>query len=104
MNTRCRPRNRGNAELKCIISHSLSNGVRTISEWYEFLIGTDKAFPLQMQPDFVAHLKLVWHPMLIMALLVISIGSVKYIMDLLVDVLNVLNEVVCLVSFELDMS
>ena len=63
----------GNAELKCIVSHSLGNGVRTISEWYEFSIGSDKAFLLQMQPDFVARLKLVWHLMLIMSLLVLGI-------------------------------
>jgi hypothetical protein len=42
--------------------------------------------------------------MLIMTLLVLSIGSVQYVMDLLVDVLNVLNEVVSPVSFGLDMS
>ena len=42
--------------------------------------------------------------MLIMSLLVLSIGFVQYVMDLLVDVLNVLNEVVSLVSFRLDMS
>ena len=63
----------GNAELKCIISHSLGNAVRTISEWSEFLIGSGKVFLLQMQLDFVTHLKLVWHPMLIMSLLVIGI-------------------------------
>ena len=63
----------GNAEFKCIISHSLGNGVRTISNWYEFPIGSGKAFLLKMQPDFVAHLKLMWHPMLIMSLLVLGI-------------------------------
>lgn len=63
----------GNVELKCIVSHSLSNGVRTISEWSQFPIGSSKAFLLQMQPDFVAHLKLVWFPMLIMSLLVLGI-------------------------------
>jgi hypothetical protein len=42
--------------------------------------------------------------MLIMTLLVLSIGFVQYVMDLLVDVLNVLNEVVSPVSFRLDMS
>jgi hypothetical protein len=41
--------------------------------------------------------------MLIMSLLVLSIGSVQYVMNLLEDVLNVLNEVVFLVSLRLDM-
>ena len=63
----------GNAELKCIVAHSLSNGVRNISEWSEFTIGSSKVFLLQMQTDFVAHPKLVWYPMLIMLLLVLGI-------------------------------
>ena len=42
--------------------------------------------------------------MLIMALLVLSIGSVQYTMDLLENVLNTLNEVVNLVNFGLDVS
>ena len=42
--------------------------------------------------------------MLIMMLIVLSIGSVQYVMDLLVDVLNALNDVVSLISFRLYMS
>ena len=42
--------------------------------------------------------------MLIMLLLVLSIGSVQYFMNLLADVLNALDEVVHFVSFKLDMS
>ena len=42
--------------------------------------------------------------MWIMSLLVLSIGSVQYVMNLLVDVLNALDEVVCFVIFRLDMS
>ena len=49
-------------------------------------------------------MKLVWHSMLIMTLLVLSIGFFQYVMDLLADVLNALNEVVRLVNFVLDMS
>jgi len=64
---------RGNAELKCIVSHNLGNGVSIISEWFEFPIGFDKMFLLQIQPDLVSHLKLVWHLMLIMSLLVLGI-------------------------------
>ena len=58
---------------------------------------------LQMQPHFVAHLEVVWHSMLIMSLLVLSIGSVQDVMNLLVDVLNVLNEFVYLICLRLDM-
>ena len=42
--------------------------------------------------------------MLIMTLLVLSISSIQYVIDLLANVLNVLNEVVSPVSFGLDMS
>jgi uncharacterized membrane protein len=35
---------------------------------------------------------MVWYSMLIMALLVLSIGFMKNILDLLADVLNFLNE------------
>ena len=68
------------------------------------MVGSSKVLLLQMQSHFVAHLEVVWHPMLIMLLLVLSIGSVQYVMNLLADVLNMLNEVVCLVNLRLDMS
>lgn len=42
--------------------------------------------------------------MLIMILLVFSTSFVQYVMDLLADVLNVLNEFASPVSFRLDMS
>lgn len=42
--------------------------------------------------------------MLIMMLLVISIGSVQYVMDMLVDMKNALNKVVIPVKFSLKMS
>ena len=42
--------------------------------------------------------------MLIMAFLVLSIGSVQYVMNLLVDVLNVLDEAICFVNLRLDIS
>ena len=38
-----------------------------------------------------------------MSLLVLSIGFVQYVMNLLADVLNALNEVVLFVIFRLDM-
>ena len=51
-----------NVVLQSIVSRSLGTGVRTMSEWSELLMGSGKAFFLSMQPDFVAHLKLVWYP------------------------------------------
>ena len=42
--------------------------------------------------------------MLIVALLVHSIGSVQYVMNLLADVLNVLDEALFFLNFRLDMS
>ena len=51
-----------NDVLQSIIPHSLGTAVRTMSEWSELLMGSGKAFFLSMQPDFVAHLKLVWYP------------------------------------------
>ena len=49
-------------------------------------------------------MEVVWHLVLIMALLVLSISSVQYVMNLLAYVLNVLNEAICFVNFRLDMS
>ena len=42
--------------------------------------------------------------MLILSFLVLYIGSVQYVMNLLEDVLNALDEYVPVVSFRLDMS
>jgi hypothetical protein len=53
-------------------------------------MGPDEMLLLQMYLDFVSNLKL--YPMSIMALLVVSIGFLKNLMDLLVDVMNPLNE------------
>ena len=65
---------RRNVELKRIIPHGLGDGVQPLMEWEKLLMGSYKAFFLQVQPNFVTHLKLMWHPMLIMALLVLVIG------------------------------
>jgi hypothetical protein len=51
----------------------------------------------------VSNLKLVWYPVLIMALLVLSIGFLQNLMDLLVDVLNLLNESGGFVGLRLNM-
>jgi hypothetical protein len=93
-----------NAELKGIFPYSLGEGVGPISKRTKLAVGSSEVFLLQMQPHFVAHLEVVWHPMLIMSLLVLSIGSVQDVMNLLADVLNVLNEFVCLICLRLDMS
>jgi hypothetical protein len=93
-----------NAELKGIFPYSLGEGVQPISKWTNIAVGSSEALLLQMQPHFVAHLEVVWHSMLIMSLLVLSIGSVQDVMNLLADVLNVLNEFVCLIRLRLDMS
>jgi hypothetical protein len=50
---------RGNVELKIIITHNLGDGVRSIAEWMKLLMGPCKEFLLQVQPDFVSHLKLM---------------------------------------------
>jgi hypothetical protein len=85
----------GNVELKIIVTHNLGDGVRSI--WSgKILMGSCKAFFLQMQPNFISHLKLVWHPVLIMALLVLGIGLLQNILNLLVDVLDSFNEQVAL--------
>ena len=65
---------RRNFELKRIIPDSLGDGLQPIIEWVKLLMGSCKAFFLQVQPNFVAHLKLMWYPMLIMALFVLVIG------------------------------
>jgi hypothetical protein len=65
---------RGNVELKIVVTHNLGDGIRSIMEWEKFSMGPYKAFFLQVKPNFVTHLKLMWHPVLIMVLLVLGIG------------------------------
>jgi hypothetical protein len=65
---------RGNVEHKQIVTHNLGDGVWTIPEWLKLPMGPCKEFFLQVKPKFVAHLKLKWHLMLIMELLVLGIG------------------------------
>ena len=59
---------------------------------------------INVATGFVAHLEVVLHPMLIMLLLILGIGSIQYVMNLLANVLNALNEFVRLRNFRLDMS
>ena len=88
-------------ELKIIVTHELGDGVRSIVKWKKLLMGLRKAFFLQVQPNFILHLKLVWHPMLIMVLLVLGIGPLQNIMNLLVDVLDPFNKLRSFVGFSL---
>ena len=48
---------RRNVELKRIIPHGLTDSVWPIMEWMKISMGSCKAFFLQVQPNFVAHLK-----------------------------------------------
>jgi hypothetical protein len=93
----------GNVELKIIVTHNLGDGIRSIAEWMKLPMGSCKVFFLQVQPNFISHLKLVWHPVLIMALLVLGIGLLQNILNLLVDVMDPLNEPGSFVSFSLSM-
>jgi hypothetical protein len=72
LNTECKPRR--NVELKIIVTHILGDGLRYVTEWENLLMGPYKAFFLQVEPHFVSHLKLMWHPVLIMVFLVLGIG------------------------------
>ena len=67
-------------------------------------MGSSEVPLLQMQPHFFAHLEVVWQLMLIMPLLILSIGSIKYVKNHLVGVLNLLNKFFLIGSFRLDMS
>jgi hypothetical protein len=82
----------GNVELKITVTHNLGDGVSSIVEWKELLMGSCKTLFLQVQPNFISHLKLVWHPVLIMALLVLGNGLLQNILNLLEDVLDLFNE------------
>jgi hypothetical protein len=92
-----------NVKIKIIFTHSLGDGIRSIAEWTKILMGSYKSLFLQVQTNFVSHLKLVWHPMLIMVLLVLGIGLLQNILNLLVDVLDSFNELGGFVSFGLCM-
>jgi hypothetical protein len=65
---------RRNVVLKAIVPHGLGDGVQPIIEWENISMGSCKEFFLQFQPNFVTHLKLMWHSMLIMLLIVLVIG------------------------------
>jgi hypothetical protein len=72
-------------------------------KWMKILMGSCKVLLLQMQPNLFSHLKLVWNPVLIVLLLVLSIGFLQNIMDLLADVLNPLNKLDGFIGLRLNM-
>jgi hypothetical protein len=93
----------GNVELKNIVTHNLGDCIRSIAEWMKLLMGPYKVLFLQVQPNFISHLKLVWHLVLIMALLVLGIGLLQNNLNLILDVLDPLNELGSFVIFNLSM-
>ena len=92
LNIGCRPRKGRVLNSKIIVTHSLDDGVRSISKWTKLPIGPYEVLFLQLQANLVAHLEFFWNPVLIMALLVLGIGLLQNIMDPLSDVLNPFNE------------
>jgi hypothetical protein len=93
----------GNVELKIIVTHKLGDGVRSIKKWMNLPMGSCKELFMQVKPNFISHLKLVWHPMLIMVLTVLGIGVLQNILKQLVDVLDFFNESGGFVGFSLSM-
>jgi hypothetical protein len=61
-------------EINSIVTQSLDDGLRYIKESTKLSMRPYKAFFLQVQPNFIFHVKLVWHQVLIMELLIIFIG------------------------------
>jgi hypothetical protein len=93
----------GNVELKIIFTHNLGDGVRSIVEWKNIMMGSCKELFMKMQPNFISHLKLVWNPMLIMVLLVLGIRILQNILNLLADVLDSFTEMGGFFEFGLSM-
>jgi hypothetical protein len=93
----------GNVDLKRIVTHILGDGISSIAEWMNLSMGSCKVFFLQVQPNFISHLKLVWHSVLIIVLLVFGIRLLQNILNLLADVLDPLNEPGRFFDFSLSM-
>jgi hypothetical protein len=83
----------GNVDRKRIFTHKLGDGFRSIEEWTKLLMGSCKELFLQVKPNFISHLKILWHPLLIMELLVLGIGHLQNILNLFGDVLDFFNEI-----------
>jgi hypothetical protein len=93
----------GDVKLKIIVTHKLGNGIRSIMKWTKLPMGSFKVFFLQVQPNFISHLNIVWHPVLIMVLLVLGIELLQNILNLLADVMDSFNELGGFVGFDLHM-
>jgi hypothetical protein len=63
----------GKVELKIIVTRILGNGVGSTTWRKNIPMRPSKVIFLQVKPNFVSHLKHVWYPMVIMALLVLGI-------------------------------
>ena len=75
--------------FKGIITDFLSDGVQPRSKWAQLATGSCGPLFLQMQPNLITHMKLVWHSMLVMLLLVLGIGFLQNVMELLADVISI---------------
>jgi hypothetical protein len=77
-----------NTYHKIIVNHNLSDGVSNITKWKILPMGSCNLLLLQMHPNPVSHLKLVWN----LVFLIITIPFLQNTMDLLADVVNPLNK------------
>jgi hypothetical protein len=75
----------------------------SIVEWMKLMMCFCKELFLQVIQKFISHLKIVWHRLSIMVLLVLGIGILQNILNLLVDVLGMFNEPDKFVGFSLSM-
>ena len=64
-------------------------------KWVKLLVGLGEMLFLQVQPNLITHFEGMWKLMLIMALLILSIGSLQDVLDLFMNVLNSFNEPSC---------
>lgn len=103
MDTRLQAKEWGNVEVESIFTHNFGDYVGSISEWSDLLMDSDKALFLQIQQNFVPHLKRMWHLMLIMSWLVLGIGIFQDVMKPLVDVMDAFNKCGSFISLTLYM-
>ena len=66
-------------------------------------MGSYEPLFLQMQPNLIPHLELVWNLMLFMSLPVLSIVLFENVMDLLADVLDSFNKYCVLIILNFSM-
>ena len=66
-------------------------------------MGSCEPLFLQMQPNLIPDLKLVWNLMLVMSLLVFSIGLFQNVMHLLMDMMDLFNKSGGLINLILSM-